>query len=106
ERGEEGNAHQDARSDPREEGAGKPARRNLAPIGRTAMAIRDQRWLIAEVGYGLIHILHSLRWLFPGAGLIARPSICLDFCLWQRTKSTNRTVGAFPHEDTLRGAAG
>ena len=56
--GEQRHAHQHARGDSRQKGAGKPAGRNLTPVRRSTAPIGNQRRLVAEFGYGLIHIVH------------------------------------------------
>ena len=62
--GEQRHAHQHAGGDAGEEGSRQPAGRNLAAIGRAAAAIRNQRRLVAEIGYGVVAGLHSERRCF------------------------------------------
>ena len=63
--GEQRHAHQDGRGHARQERAGKPARRNLPPVGRSAAAVGKQRRLVAEFGYGSLDFVHSERRLLP-----------------------------------------
>ena len=66
----QGDAHQHAGGHARKKGAGKPAGRDLAPVRRAAAAVRDQRRLVAEVGYGLLGVLHEAG-VFPDARLLS-----------------------------------
>src|SRR5690606_26507452 len=67
--GEERRAHQHGGGDAGEEGAGKPARRDLAAVGRAAAAVGDQRRLIAEGGYGELDVVH------PSGGFPPEPAL-------------------------------
>ena len=77
--GKQRHAHQDAGGHAGEESAGKPARGNLAPIRRPAAPVGNQRRLVAEFGYGLIGIVHSVRRLFPGRRRLIVSSCRLTF---------------------------
>src|SRR5690606_22564546 len=59
-RGEEGDAHEDARGDAGQERAGKPPRGDFATVRRPAPAVAYERRLIAERFYGPRCVLHPL----------------------------------------------
>ena len=62
-----------------QEGARQPARRNLAPIGRAAAAVRDQRRLIAEFGYDIFRVWHPERLLLPRAERLVAFVVAMTF---------------------------
>ena len=77
--GKQRHAHQHARGDAGQERARQPARRNLAPIGRAAAAVRDKRRLIAEFGYDIFRILHPERLLLPRAERLVALVVAMTF---------------------------
>jgi hypothetical protein len=64
-RGEQRDTHQDAGGDTGEECSGQPSCGNFAPVGRTCATAADERWVVAEIGYRLVVIVHQKGDFFP-----------------------------------------
>ena len=60
ERGEERDAHQDARGDAGQERSGQPAGGNFPPIGRAAAAGAVERRLVSQFPCGQIEVVHAI----------------------------------------------
>ena len=88
ERGQQRHAHQDGRGHAGQERAGKPARRNLPLVGRSAAAVGKQRRLVAEFGYGF----PQFRPFRKATSSPTRSGLlmicCRDNCLPRGAKST------------------
>ncbi len=77
--GKQRHAHQNTRRHTGEEGARQPARRNLAPVGRAAATVRNQRRFIAEIGYDIFRVWHPERLLLPRAERLVAFVVAVTF---------------------------